>query len=899
MAWHHRILNIFRSNRISRDIEREVEFHIAERTDALRAAGMTDAEARRVAQLQFGNPTSRREQVRSMDIAEWVQSIAADVRYALRALKHSPIFAIVTMASLGLGIGANTTIFTLLDAVVLRPLAVEHPGELAYVSMSTRAESGPGDYFTNPLWEQIRDRQDAFRAVAAFGETDFNLTDGGEAHRVAGLYVSGGFFNTLAVAPAAGRVLTGADDVRGCAGSAVLSYRFWQREYGGQADAIGKVIRLTGHPFEIAGVTAASFRGPDVGREADVYLPLCAMAVVRGPAHTLDHRSNWWIRVIGRLAPDVDVRQANARIAAIARPSYESAVPQHWRPADQQEFVTRTFHVRQATRGFSDVQDRYGSALFALMAGVALILLIACANVANLLLSRAESRQRELAIRLAIGAGRRRLLRQLVTESMVLATAGAIAGLVVAHYGTRALVALITTPGASGTVSLDLSLNGRLLGFTILVATVTVLLCGLVPAWRATRVSAQAAMKVQARGLVEGHTRLRLGKALVVAQVALSLVLVVSAGFLVGTFRNLSQRDPGFDPERVLLVTVDLRRTNVSPEGIGPLHQQFLDRARGLPGVTNAASADLTPMGNSSWNDMIVIAGFTPTSMEDAVTWFNEVSAGYFSTMGTRIIAGRDFGAGDVPGGERVAIVNDAWGRHFFGNESPLGRQFRLQDRNALTPPYTIVGVVENAVYSSLRQSVEPTAYVAQSQNASPGPVRTLEIRTAGDPTALIPSVRAAMTDTHPAVTLDFNPLARQLAASLQRERMLAVLSGMFGSVALAMAILGLYGVTSYSVARRRNELGVRIALGAAQTRVVRLVLSEVGLVVMLGLFIGILGARYASLQVAPFLYGTQPADVMVYVGASVLLAVTALVAGLVPAWRASRLDPIEALREQ
>ncbi len=898
MAWHHRILNIVRSNRISRDIEREVEFHIAERVDVLRASGMSEADAQRVARQQFGNATAHREQVRSMDIAEWVQSVAGDARYALRALRHSPVFAIVTIASLGLGIGANTTIFTLLDAVVLRPLAVERPDELAYVGTSEK-ESDSGDYFTNPLWEQIRDRQDVFRAVTAFGETSFNLADGGEARRVAGLYVSGDFFNTFAVAPAAGRLFNRSDDVRGCGGSVVLGYRFWQREYAGRPEAVGSTIRLTGKPFEIAGVAAASFRGPDVGREADVYLPICAQAVVRGPANDLDRRSTWWLRILGRLTPDVDARQANARIAAIARASYESTTPEQWRPDEQREYAGRKLYVRPATRGFSDVRERYGSALIALMAGVALILLIACANVANLLLSRAESRHRELAIRLAIGADRRRLLRQMLTESVVLAAAGAVVGLMVARFGTRALVALITTPGVAGAVSLDLTLNGRLLGFTILVATFTVMLCGIVPAWRATRVSAQAAMKAQARGVVEGHTRFRFGKALVVAQVALSLVLVVSAGFLVGTFRNLSRLDPGFDPQGVLLVTVDVRRTNVPAEGIATLHEQLLERARALPGVMQASSADLTPVGNGSWNEEVIIDGFTPKRMQDAVSWFNEVSAGYFTTMRTRMIAGRDFGPGDVAGGERVAIVNEAWGRQFFGEQSPLGRQFRLRDRNTVTPPYTIIGVVENAAYRSLREPVEPIAYVPHSQNAAPGLIRTLELRTNGDAAAIVPAVRSALTSVHSAVTLDFKPLARQLADSLQRERMLAVLSGLFGGVALALAILGLYGVTSYSVARRRNELGVRIALGAVQTRVVTLVLGEVGMVVLTGLLIGSIASQFATRQVAPFLYGTQPADPVVHVSAMIILATVAFIAGLIPAWRASRVDPIEALREQ
>ena len=909
MAWHHRILNIFRSNRISRDIEREMEFHIAERVDDLRRGGMAEAEARRLARRQFGNETRQRERARGADIPEWVQSVAGDTRYALRALRHSPGFAFVAIASLGLGIGANTTIFTLLDAVVLRRLDVSRPEQLAYVTYSqTRMDrngriqgpgSSPGDYFTNPLWEQIRDRQNAFSAITAFGETDFNLADGGEARRVAGTYVSGDYFNTFAVIPAAGRLITRADDIRGCAGTAVLSYRFWQREYSGRPDAVGKTIRLSGHPFEIAGIADGSFRGPDVGREADVYVPICSQAIIRGSQNSLDHRSSWWLRVMGRLAPDGDMKQAAARMAVIARPVFEETVPGHWRAEDKQQYVTRTLSVGHAERGFSDIRDRYSSALLALMAGVALILLIACANVANLLLSRAEARHREMAIRLAIGAGRRRLLRQLLTESLVLALAGAAVGLVVAHYGTRALVALMNPPDATSLVSLDLTLNARLLAFTILAATVTVVLCGLFPAWRATRVSAQAAMKAQARGVVEGHSHFRLGKALVVIQVALSLVMVVAAGFLVGTFRNLSTLRPGFSAENVLLVMIDLRRTGIPAEGINGVHRQALERVRSLPGVVKASSADLTPVGRSTWNDEIVIDGFTPKSAEDAVTWFNEVSEDYFATMQTRIIAGRDFNAADVPGGEKVAIVNDAWARRFFGNNSALGRQFRLRDRDTLTPPYTIVGVVENAVYQSLREPVAATAYLAQSQNASPGPIRTLELRATGDPRSLIPAVRSAMRETHASIILDFKPLARQLADSLQRERLLAILSGLFGSVALVLSILGLYGVTSYSVARRRNELGVRIALGAVRARVIRLVLNEVSVVVILGLVIGAVGARLVTNQVASFLYGTEPADPIVYLAAALLLAIVALLAGLIPAWRAARVDPIEALREQ
>ena len=903
MAWHHRILNIFRSDRISRDIQREIDFHIAERVDSLVTGGMSEAEARLVARRQFGNVGAQREQTRRMDIAEWVQSVAGDIRYAVRGLIHSPVFAVVTIASLGLGIGANTTIFTLLDAVVLRPLAVERPSELAYVAIDSlgapESKRGGNVYFTNPLWEQVRDRQNAFGAIAAFGSTSFNLADGGEARRVSGNYVSGEYFKTFEVTAAAGRLISKADDFRGCPGLAVLGYRFWEREYGSSPNVVGQTIRLSGRPLDIVGIVESSFRGPVVGREADVYLPICALAVVRERSRDLDARSTWWLRVIARYAPDVDVRQARVRMAAIARPTFEETIPQHWRVEDQRRFVEQTLTVVPAERGFSEVRTDYGRALVALMAGVVLILLIACANVANLLLSRAEARHRELAIRLAIGAGRARMLRQLVTESMVLALAGAVVGLFVARVGTSALVALIVTPGPNGAVSLDLALDWRLLAFTALVASVTVALCGLYPAWRATRVSAQSAMKAQARGVVQGHSRFRLGKSLVVAQVALSLVLIVSAGFLMRTLNILSRQDPGFTADGVLLATIDTRRAGIPAEVVGDVQRQVLEHIRLTPGVAAASSSDLTPVGGSSWNEELVIDGFIPKSMMDAVTWFNEVSDGYFATLGTRLLAGRDFAASDVPDGEKVVIVNDAWARHFFGNASPLGRQFRIRSGRELRGPYTIVGLVENSKYRTLREAAEPIAYLPSSQTAQANSQRILEVRARGTATSIVAAVRQALSDVNPRITVDFETLSGQLGASLQRERMLALLSLLFGAVALTLAVLGLYGVMAYSVARRRQELGVRIALGALRGRVVRLVLSEVGTVVVIGLVIGAIGARVASRQVAPFLYGTAPTDARVYVSAAFVLAAVAFIAGLIPAWRAARVDPIEALREQ
>jgi len=901
MAWHHRILNIFRSNRISREIRREIDFHIAERVDSLVAGGMSAADARLVARRQFGNVGAQHEQTRRMDIAEWVQSVVGDVRYAIRAMLHSPVFTVVTIASLGLGIGANTTIFTLLDAIVLRPLAVDRPSELAYIAIDSlgapESATGASVWFTNPLWEQVRDRQTAFSAIGAFGKTSWDLAEGGEARRVAGAYVGGDFFRTFEGTPAAGRLIAKTDDYRGCQGMAVLGYRFWEREYGSAPNVVGQTIRLNGRAVDIAGISESSFRGPDVGWEADVYLPLCALPLMREGSRDLDARSNWWLRVIGRHAPRVDVRQARVRMAAIARATFEETIPQHWRIEDQQSYVKQTLLVGSAERGFSGVRADYSKALVALMAGVVLILLIACANVANLLLSRAEARHRELAIRLAIGAGHGRILRQLMTESLVLAVAGALVGLFVARAGSSALVAMLPTGDLSNTVSLDLALNWRLLAFTALVAAVTVALCGLYPAWRATRVSAQSAMKAQARGVVEGHTRFRLGKSLVVAQVALSLVLVVSAGFLVRTLSNLSRLDPGFTADGVLLAAIDLRRAEIPAEAVSGVQRQILARLRLTPRVVGASSSELTPLGGSYWNEQIVVDGFTTTSIRHVL--FNEVSDGFFTTLGTRLLAGRDFVATDVPGSEKVAIVNDALARHFFGNQSPLGKQFRIRDNKLVKGPYTIVGLVENSKYVTLRDTAEAITYLPKSQNAQDSPRGVLEVRTRGPATSLIPAVRQALRDVNPRIIVDFQTLSRQLETSLQRERMLAVLSALFGSVALALAVLGLYGVMAYSVVRRRQELGVRIALGALRGRVVRLVLSEVGTVVVIGLALGAIGARLASTQVAPFLYGTAPADPMVYVVAALLLTAVAFFAGFIPAWRAACVDPIEALREQ
>jgi putative ABC transport system permease protein len=894
MAWLRRLLNTVRSRRLSGDLDREIAFHLAERTDELEATGLSRAEAARQARRQFGNPTVHRDDTRDVDLLDWLYSILRDVRYSIRGLRRSPTFTAVAIGSLGLGIGVNTAIFALIDAVVLRTLPVKNAEELWQIQ---GAFGGENPYLTNPLWEQIRDRQSVFGSVAAFGSTGFNLAETGVARVVAGDYVNGAFFETFAVPPAIGRLFSPGDDVRGCAGSAVLSYRFWQLEYGGARDVVGRTINLTGHPFEIIGVAGETFRGPVVGREPAVYAPLCTEAIVRGSASSLDHRSNWFLRAIGRLSPGSTAAQVNHHLLAISQAIFAETVPTHWGAAEQREYLGRTLHGSPLSRGFSGLRDSYGTALFALMAGVGLVLLIACANVANLLMSRAESRQRELAIRLALGAGRGRLARQFFTESLILAAAGTGVGLIIAGWAGPALVGMLDS-GERAAISLDLALNSRVLGFTIAVAALTVVGFGLLPAGRAARVDAQLTMK--ATGRIQGlrPARVPFGKALVAGQVALSLLLVVGAGLFIGTLRRLSQVEAGFDPGGILLVDVDLRRAGLSPEALGPTERILLDRIRSLPGVTRAASVDISPVSGSSWNDQILMDGLRLEG-EAALSFFNRVSEGYFEAMRTRLLAGRDFDRTDQPGAPEVAIVNDAWSRRFVGDGSPLGRQFRVRVGDSASAPMTVIGVVENAKYQTLREAAEPTVFLARPQATPGSPTLTFTVRTGGDPNSLRSLLTPAITSVRSGIFLEYRTLSDQLAGSLRRERMLAVLSALFGALALVLAMLGLYGVMTYAVTRRRGELGVRIALGAAPGSVIRMILGEVAVVVAVGLAVGAVAAIGVTRLVTSLLYSIEPGEPAVYLSAAAILAAVALGAGLIPAWRAARVDPLEALREQ
>jgi putative ABC transport system permease protein len=898
MSFLRRLTNLGRSERLGDDINRELSFHMREQVEELIAQGMSERDAIAAARRRFGNPTHLSELTRDQDVIGWIDSVFGDLRYGLRALRRSPVFTAVAIASLALGIGANTAIYSLMDAIVIRALPVPAPEQLAQVIGGDDDREG---HFTNHLWEQVRDRQTGFDAITAFSETSFNIADGGEVRRILGMWASGDFFSVFGMQPATGRLFTRADDVRGCPGIGVLGYGFWQSEYGGRADVIGKTISITGKPFQIVGVAAPGFVSPEVGRDVHLYAPLCSEGYLAGANSGLDRRSRWWLRVIGRRGSELSMPQAIAMLKSIAPESYAATIPPHWAAEGKAEWVKRTFSAIPAESGMSGVRDRYGKALRILMGAVGLVLLIACANVANLLIARAAARQREVAIRLAMGAARRRIVRQLLTESAMLAVLGAVGGLFVAQWATRALVALISTP--SSPVAVDLALNTRVLGFTALIASLTALLFGLVPAWRGTRISPHAAMKSNARGVAEGgfgggHGRFNLGKTLVAAQVALSLTLLVGAGLLIGSLRNLRTMDPGFNADGVLLVSAGFGRTAIPPAQLAQVQRGILEQLRATPGVRSASISDMTPISGSSWNDAVYVEGAPDMTERERVVWFNEVRDSFFATLDIKLLAGRDFDATDVPGQPRVAVVDEEMGRKFFGSASPLGRQFRTKAGDSFSAPYTIVGVVETSKYQNLREKSSATIYLMSAQNDVAASGITLLLRTDGDPMRLVPTVKRVMAEVHRLTTVEFRTLSSQVDASLRRERMLAWLSGLFGAVALALSMLGLYGVMAYTVARRRNEIGVRIALGADNARVLRMVLGDVARVVLIGLVIGAVGAVASGKLVTAFLFGLEPAEPLVLASAALILFAVALSAGFIPALRASRVDPVAALRE-
>ena len=819
-----------------------------------------------------------------------------DLRDAFRALKSTPIVTIVAILSLALGIGANTAIFSILDSLLLRSLPVEEPQRLVMLADG----SGRRTWWTNPIWEQVRERQALFDGACAWSTARFNLAQGGQTELVDGLWASGRVFEVLGVRAMLGRTFTEADDRRGGGPDgpvAVISYGFWQRRFDGAADVIGRSLTVERVPFTIIGVAPPQFFGAEVGRTFDVAIPIGTEPLIRGKESSLDRRSNWWLAIMMRVKNGQTAEQNQAALRGVQPQIREQTMPLDWREEDKSSYLKEPFTLLEAANGGSGLRDRYRRPLTTIMVVVGLVLLIACANIANLLLARATARRHELSIRLALGASRFRIARQLLAESLLLSALGAAIGLLFAQWGSRLLVRQLST--SANTVFLDLTLDWRILAFTAAVAIATAVLFGTAPALRGTRAEPQEALKTQGRGIA-AEGRLGLGSVLVVLQVALSLVLVVAAGLFVRTFASLATLDLGFDRNQVLVASISAQRLQLEPSQRPELFRRTLEAAAAVPGVASAALSAVTPVSGSTWNNRIELPDGPSLPERERVAYINLLSGAWFKTYGTPLLAGRDFTNDDGPQATPVAIVNEAFAKKFTPGRSPIGTRVR-QPGGPTRPAIErqIVGFVRDAVYRSLREPVPPTMYIPYAQQTEPPSNMSVSVRAAaGSPALLTRPLAAALTQVHGDIAITFRPLAEQVNAALVQERMVAWLSGFFGALALLLAGLGLYGVTSYAVSRRRSEMGIRMALGAAPREVVVLVLRRVALLVGVGTLVGAAAALWASRFVSTLLYGLEPRDPLTLVAAMLVLAAIGAMAGWLPARRASRVDPATVLRE-
>ena len=822
--------------------------------------------------------------------------ILSDLRYGARLLRRNPAFAIVAILSLALGIGANTAIFQLLDAVRLRTLPVEAPTQLATIRM-TGNDCCSGDHYsrntlTGGLWNLLRTQQQGFSDIAGWAPERFNLGQGGEARYADTLMVSGNFFKTLGIQPTVGRLLSPSDDYRGCgAQGAVISNAFWQREFGGRPRVIGSPITLNGRPFQVIGVTPASFYGIEVGQKFDVAIAICAQPLFSTHGSLMDDPISWWIATIGRLKPGWTLDRASAQLAAISPGIFAASLPDKYDAVARKAYLSEHLGAFPAATGVSELRSYYEDPLWLLLALSGLVLLIACANLANLMLARASVREREMALRLTLGASRSRLIRQLLAESFLLATMGTLAGLALAQILSRALVAFLSTQQSQ--VFMELALDWRVLGFAAALALLTCLLFGVVPAIQASRTEPGVAMKAGARGATPGRDRFLLRRALVVSQVALSLVLLTGALLFVRTFQNLVTTNAGFQQDNVLVANIDFSPLKLPAENQMAFKQQLIEHMQAVPGVTSVAEILVVPMSHGGWDDNIDI---TDGPQREDVT-FNRVSPNYFRTMETPLLAGRDFNPTDTPTSPRVAIVSEAFARKYFGGANPVGRVFR--DSSPEKAPYQIIGLVKNTKYYELREEPLPIIFVSFTQKNGPEEHSVLMIRSQEPLPPLISSIKHASGEINSGMVLNFSVFKTQIREGLLREQLMATLSGFFGVLATILAMVGLYGVISYMVVRRRSEIGVRMALGANRANILLMVLREAAILLGIGLAVGTALSLAAGTAAASMLYGLKPSDPQTLAIALAGISVVALLAILLPAQRAATVQPMAALREE
>jgi len=897
-----RLRSLFQRPRVEAELAAELSFHLDQLVAENVAAGMNAQEARHAALRTFGGVAQIEEECRETRGTRWLEELGQDLGYALRTFRRSPTFTLVAALSLALGIGANTAIFSLINALLLRELPVRDPAGLVAVGDPTRVSSlSQGsvrtDLFSFPLYEQVRGRNRVFTDVFASGRTGQLINigiepSGSQKESARGRLVSGNYFAVLGVSPILGRVFTAEEDrAPGAAPYLVISHGWWQRRFAGDPRVIGRTITLNRHPFTIIGVAPPEFFGDIVGVSTDLWIPLSMQPQVNPGRMFLDRWDTSWLLMMGRLKPGVSLAQARAEMnVLVPRIIAEQANAQ----GDQLSVPDEPrIDVTPGAAGFSRLRQEFSQPLFTLMAIVALVLLVACANVANLLLERAMARQKEIALRLAVGAGRARLIRQLLTESLLLAVLGGLLGLLFAFWSGKALLSLV---GATGAI--DLVPDLPVLAFTAGVALVTALLFGLAPALRATRVELAPTLKESTRSVAGDRSGAPLGKLLVVAQFAMSLLLVLGAGLFVRTLQNLQRVDLGYAREGLLLMNVDPVAAGYKGARLETLPRELVERLQALPGVSSVSYSENGIFSGTESATTIRIEGFKSPPEGDPNLAFDRVGAGYFRTVGIPLLSGRDFELRDGPGALRVAVINEAMARQYFAGGDPLGKRLTLLGQPDLD--YEIVGVARDARDHDLRGAIPPRVYIPLSQSDDPGTVN-VEVRTrtaAAAPSKMVEPIRQTIRAWDPNLPLtELEPLTAKIDDSITNERIIAKLSTVFGLLALLLAAIGLYGIISYTVARRGNELGIRMALGAQRSGVLWMVLRETLLLAVAGIALGVPASLGAAYAVSSRLFGLTAADPLTLAAAIAVLLAVALVAGLIPGSRATRVDPVVVLR--
>ena len=896
------LLNWFRLRRLESDFERELEYHIDRRVSDLMRSGMLEQEARREAALELGGVTQVREEVRDVWLARWLRDFAYDLRFSVRSFLRTPSFTATALLSFALGIGATTAIYSLLNQVVLQALPVREPERLVLFDWKgyTASVNAFGSYnlLSYPICRDLEQQEQFFEGVLCRAATTINLSTGGEHAPAAAEIVSGAYFSVLGVHPAVGRLFTNDDDqAPGGSPVVVLSYDFWKTQLAGATDVVGRKVLVNRHPMTVIGVAAPGFRGIDVGEVPSLWIPAGMSAQALPGFDQMLNRRVRWMQVLGRLRSDITPAMAQAGLQPwfkamldedARRPEFPKITPER-----RQRYLSSTIELTSAALGHSPLRRKWSQPLWVLFGATTALLALACMNVAGLFLARGSARGREIRTRLALGASRGRIGRQLLADSVLIALTGGSLGIALAPAVMKALIAFL--PRDVAATALQSVLDTRLLLFGFLVSLAAGVLSGLAPALQVRRGSIVCSLSERASTAVGG---LRLRRVIVTAQIAFTLILVIGAALFVRTLTALMAKGPGFDTSGLISFAVDPSRNGYSQAEADRLIRRIHDEIRASRSTQSAAIASASLLTGGSWNMQMTIQTDQRISTDREV-FLNSVSPEFFTTLGARIVAGRDFVERDVlpasEGGLCVGIVNEAFVKRYFNGQSPLGAHIGLGTGPNVNAAVEVVGVVSNISYRGVREEWEQ-AYFPLVSCASTG--SNFYIRVRGSQEAAMQSIRTILHSADPTLPVpDFRRLDEQVSRSLNIERMLAAVSGGFGMMALLLSVVGLYGVISFTVTQRTREIGVRVALGATRLAAVWLVLRDALIMTAVGIAIALPSVWALGRVIESQLYDVKPTDPATIAGATLILAATALGAALIPACRASAVNPTDALR--